>query len=77
MATITIEISGPAAEKLRHLVEAEQRSEVEIVRDALEAYAPSRRRLPKGAGKYRSGRRDTSQNVEQILRDAVKEGKWP
>ena len=77
MSSVTVEISGPAAEKLRHLVEAEQRSEAEIVRDALEAYAPSKRRLPKGAGLYHSGRSDTCQNAEQILRDAVKEGKWP
>ena len=54
-----------------------KRSEAEIVRDALEAYAPSKRRLPKGAGLYHSGRSDTCQNAEQILRDAVKEGKWP
>jgi predicted transcriptional regulator len=47
MTSITIEISGPAAEKLRSLAEAEQRSEVEIVRDPLEAYAPSRRPLPR------------------------------
>ncbi len=77
MDSITIEISGPAAAKLRRLAETEQCSEVEIVSAALEAYVPSARRLPKGAGKYRSGRRDTSQNVEQILRDAVQEGKWP
>jgi predicted transcriptional regulator len=77
MATITVEISGAAAEKLQHLVDAEQRSEAQIVRDALEAYAPRERRLPKGAGKYRSGRSDTSHNVDQILKDAVKEGKWP
>jgi predicted transcriptional regulator len=77
MATITLELSGPAAEKLRQLVEVEQRSEIEIVRDALEAYAPSQRRLPKGTGKYHSGRTDVSQTVEEILRDAVKEGQWP
>ena len=77
MSTVTVEISGPAAERLHQLVEAEQRSEAEIVRDALEAYAPSKRRLPKGAGLYHSGRSDTCQNAEQILRDAVKEGKWP
>jgi predicted transcriptional regulator len=76
MSTVTVEISGPAAEKLRQLVEAEQRSEAEIVRDALEAYAPYKRRLPKGAGLYHSGRSDTSENAEQILCDAVKEGKW-
>ena len=77
MSIVTVEISGPAAEKLRHLVQAEQRSEAEIVRDALEAYTPCKRRLPKGAGMYHSGRSDTSENAEQILRDAVKEGKWP
>ena len=38
MATITIEISGTAAEKLRQLMEAERRTEVEIVAEALEAY---------------------------------------
>ncbi len=52
--TITIEISGPPAEKLRHLVESERRSEAEIVGDALEAYATAKRRLPRGVGKYRS-----------------------
>ena len=40
MTTIAIEISGPAAEKLLHLVEAEHRSEAEIVCDAPEAYGP-------------------------------------
>lgn len=67
MATITVEISGAAADKLQHLVEAEQRSETQIVHDALESYAPRERRLPKGAGKYRSGRRDTSHHVDEIL----------
>ncbi len=77
MATITVELSGLAADKLRLLAESEQRSEAEIVRDALEAYAPTKRRLPKGAGKYRSGRSDTSEKAEEILGDAVKEGLWP
>jgi hypothetical protein len=74
MTTITGQISGTAAAKLRHLVESEKRSEVEIVRDALEAYVPGKRRLPKGTGKYRSGRSDVSRKAEEILRDAVKEG---
>ena len=77
MATITIEISGTAAEKLRQLMEAERRTEVEIVAEALEAYQPARRPLPRGVGKYHSGRSDTSQRTEEILRDAVKEGQWP
>jgi hypothetical protein len=77
MTPITVQISGPAAEKLRHLVELERRSEVEIVSDALESYAPGRRRLPKGTGKYHSGRTDISEKAEAILRDAAKEGRWP
>jgi predicted transcriptional regulator len=77
MATITIELSGPVAERLRQQVEAERRSEVEIVGDALVAYEPRKSRLPKGAGKYHSGRTDTSQKTEEIIRDAVKEGRWP
>lgn len=77
MSTITIQLSGPAADKLRHLVDTEGRSEVEIVRAALEAYTTSRRVLPKGTGKYRSGRKDVSEKAEEILRQAVREGQWP
>jgi hypothetical protein len=77
MTTITIEISGPAAEKLRHLVEAERRSEAEIIGDALEAYPGPKRPLPKGAGKYHSGRSDISQRTDEILRKAVQEREWP
>jgi hypothetical protein len=77
MTMITIEISGPAAEKLRHLVESEHRSEAEIVSDALEAYRPSKRRLPRGVGQYRSDRNDTARRVDEILHRAVEEGRWP
>jgi len=77
MTAITIELTGPAADKLRRLADTEQRSEAEIVRDALEAYAPAKRKLPRGAGKYSSGQRDLAQKDEEILRNAVKEGLWP
>ena len=40
MNTITIELSGPAAAKLRELAAAENRSEAEILTDALESYTP-------------------------------------
>lgn len=77
MDAITILITGSAAEKLRDLAQIEQRSETEIVQAALEAYAPRKRPLPKGTGKYRSGRQDTSKQVDEILKDAVQEGQWP
>ena len=77
MSTITIELTGPAAEKLRRLAAEQHREEVEIVRDALEAYAPTKRKLPTGVGKYRSGESDLAQRDEEILSQAVKEGRWP
>jgi predicted transcriptional regulator len=77
MTSITIELTGSSAEKLRRLSEAEHRSEAEIVGDALEIYAPTKRKLPTGAGEYRSGQADLAQTDEHVLRSAVREGKWP
>jgi len=77
MTSITIELTGPIAEKLRHLSQAERRSEMEIVGDALEAYAPTKRKLPTGAGRYHSGQSNLAQKDEEILRDAVNERRWP
>ncbi len=75
MASLVVEISGPAAEKLRLLADAEKRSESPIIGDALTVYASTRRKLPTGAGKYHSGRSDTARNAEDLLRQAVEEGK--
>ena len=77
MNSITIELTGPAADRLRHLAQTEHRSEADIVGDALEAYAPNKRKLPTGTGKYQSGQPDLAQRDEAILRDAVKEQGWP
>jgi predicted DNA-binding antitoxin AbrB/MazE fold protein len=35
------------------------------------------RGLPTGAGKYHSGRNDIAERAEDLLRQAVEEGKWP
>jgi hypothetical protein len=77
MSGITVEIPGPIAEKLRQLAEAEQRTETEIVCDALEAYLGTRRKLPTGTGKYHSGQPNVAQQAEDIVRRAVEEGAWP
>lgn len=77
MSSITIQLTGTVADKLRHLSETERRSEADIVGDALEAYAPAKRNLPTGAGKYRSGQPDLAQNDEELLRTAVNERQWP
>jgi hypothetical protein len=73
--TITIRVDKETAEALRRLAALEQRSEADIVRTALAAYAQPRPR-PKGIGKYRSGRGDVSEKARELIREDVKEGRW-
>ena len=76
--SLTVELDERTAAVVRELAAHEQRSASEVIHDALAVYAAAGKRpLPKGAGKYRSGRTDTSANVDEILADAVKEGLWP
>lgn len=77
MTSITIQLTGPVADKLRQLSETEHRNEADIVGDALEAYSRAKRKLPTGAGKYHSGQPDLAQKDEEILRKAVDERRWP
>jgi hypothetical protein len=77
MTSITIVLDDATAEALRRLVDLEQRSEADIVRTALAAYAQASRPRPKGIGKYRSGRRDVSAKARDLIREDVKDGRWP
>jgi Ribbon-helix-helix protein, copG family len=76
MATVTIVIDEETAESLRRIAELEKRSEADIVRTALAAYATSHPR-PQGIGKYRSGAGDVSANARELIRKDVQDGKWP
>jgi predicted transcriptional regulator len=76
--SLTIELDEQTAAVVQELAANEQRTASEVIHDALAAYAAAGKRpLPKGAGRYRSGRTDTSAKVDEILADAVKEGRWP
>ena len=68
MTAITIEMNDELAAKLRRFAADVERSEEDIVRDALTAYVESPRPLPKGMGKYRSGVSDTSERARELLR---------
>lgn len=75
---LTVELDEQTSSLVEKLAAIEQRSAIEVINAALAVYAGARERtLPKGAGKYRSGRTDTSAHVDEILADAVKEGQWP
>jgi hypothetical protein len=73
-----ITLDEQTAATIRQLASAEQRSETEIVRDALALYTQAGRRpLPIGMGQYRSGAHDVSEQARTLIRDAVREGRWP
>lgn len=75
---LTVELDEQTATLVQELATTEKRSASEVIHAALSVYAGIRERpLPKGAGKYRSGRTDTSSKVDEFLADAVKEGRWP
>ena len=77
MTAITIQLDDDLAESLRRLAAVQQRSETDLVREAVAAYVQSARPLPKGMGKYHSGQGNVSEQARNLLREAVKEGKWP
>jgi hypothetical protein len=75
---VTIELDEQTAAVVQELAANENRSAGEVIRDALAAYPGRRKRsLPKGVGKYRSGQSDIAQNLREILRKDVEDGKWP
>jgi transcriptional regulator of met regulon len=77
MTAITVQLSDDMAEDLRRLAAAQERSETEIVCEALIAYVQTARPLPKGMGKFRSGKGDVSEQARDLIRQAVKEDQWP
>jgi len=78
MNPTTIVLDEQTAAAIRQLALEEQRSETEVVRDALALYAQAGRRpLPIGLGRYRSGTHDVSEQARRLIREAVGEGRWP
>ena len=77
MTAITVQLDDEMAEVLRRLAAAQQRSETDIVREALAAYVEVGRPLPKGIGKYHSGQGHVAEQARDLLRQAVKDRQWP
>jgi predicted transcriptional regulator len=77
MVKTTVYLESDTALALRRMAEAQGRSQAELIRDALKAYAKrGKRPLPAGLGKYDSGETGVSQRAEDILREAAKRGRW-
>jgi metal-responsive CopG/Arc/MetJ family transcriptional regulator len=77
MTAVTIQLNDAVAQKLRHLAETQERSEADIIHEAVAAYVETARPLPKGLGKYHSGMTDGSEKARDLLRQAAKDKQWP
>lgn len=76
--SFTVDLDEKTAEVVQELAAEEHRPAGDVIRDALAAYVQrGKRPLPKGMGKYDSGRTDVSVRARELIRDAVKGGEWP
>jgi predicted transcriptional regulator len=73
----TVYLDSDTVLALRQMAETQGRSQAELIRAALSAYTgkAKRPRIP-GIGEFDSGRTDTSERAEDLLRRAAKRGRW-
>ncbi len=77
MTDMLVQLDDSIADEIRRLAVAQDRSETDIVREALSVYVQSNRPLPKGMGKFHSGDGKGSVQARALLREAVKDKQWP
>ena len=77
MIRTTVYLDQEIALALRQLASAQNRSQAELIRDALATYTKQPvRPSPKGLGKYRSDQPHVAQRAKDILSSAAKKGGW-
>jgi hypothetical protein len=78
MVKTTVYLDQEAALALKQLAKAQDRSQAELIREAIDLYTrEASRPKPKGIGRFRSGHSDISERAEELLEEALREGKWP
>ena len=78
MVKTTVYLEADLALALRQLSTAQGRPQAALIREALATY--TRRATypkPKRTSDYRSGRSDVSERAEELIRQAVRERRWP
>jgi predicted transcriptional regulator len=65
MTAITVHLNDDMADELRRLAAAQERSETDIVCEAVAAYVQTARPLPRGMGKYHSGQGNVSEQARE------------
>lgn len=77
MIKVTLYLNVDTVLALRRMSESQGRSQAELIRDALQSYTRKYKRpLLTGIGEFDSGRSDTSERADEILRNAAKKGRW-
>ena len=80
MIRTTVYIDEHIAIALRHRADVENRSQAELIREALRRYIEDTQKdverppIP-GIGKYQSGRPDVSKRAEELLQEAARKYK--
>ncbi|MFC1707518.1 hypothetical protein ACFL59_12015 [Planctomycetota bacterium] len=80
--TLNLQLDPTTAEALARLAAAQGKTPEELAREAVaglvrEAEPHRPRALSPNFGRFRSGRTDTAERAEEILRDAAEKGLWP
>lgn len=80
MLRTTVYLDEDLALAIRRLADREQRSQAEIIREALRRYLEqaNKRRgplKPSGVGAYRSGRHDVYKRAEELLSQAARKNR--
>lgn len=73
MVKTTVYLEPEVAVALRELARSEEKSQAELIREALEIYTKRvKRPKPVGIGRFRSGRSDVSVRAEELLGKAAR-----
>ena len=77
MHKTTVYLDAEVAVALRTLAETSRRPQAELIREALAEYTQRAKRvLPPGVGKYKSGRGDLSEKVDEVLAETTRGRNW-
>lgn len=77
MQKTTLYLDPETALAIRRIAATAKRSQADVIREALVEYTVrAQPAAPRGIGAYASGRTDTGESAEELLRRAARTRKW-
>jgi hypothetical protein len=78
MVKTTVYLDTDLVVSLRDLSQRKRKPQAELIREAIRKYARANPPpLPAGMGMFDSGRTDISRNYKKLLKQAVRDRRWP